>query len=213
MPVLSIHFYATSSEKDERTPEISYIENQTYKNGKPSGYSPLKKNVFKEIVAKTVQEDKDIICDDIIKHHLLYVEWELLNRKVIFIIPKGKRKIKVKSKEIEYNHPALLFCVYNGNVSVFAIEDLTSFNNIQLYYAPFPNIYDHGDVCMGTYDLNEKSNLNETINEVDYWFFESEFNSWHHSRYAETILNDYKEKEWKKEDLVKHNKKLSELIR
>lgn len=213
MPVLSIHFYGTSSNDDEDEIDVSYIESQTYKKGKPSGYSPLRHDVFKNIIAKTVEKDKIDLCYGFIKHRVIYVEWQPMDKVVIFAIPSGMKKITVNDEEVKYHHPALLFRVSNGSVDVFALDGSEISEKSQLYHAPFPNVYDTGDICMGTYDLNPDSTMDEMINEVDYWFFESQFNAWHHDNYnKEEVIKAHEKEEWKKEELVKHKKTIRDLI-
>lgn len=213
MPIASVHLYANNPENlDGKDIYISYAEMQTYKDGLPSGYGPLQENYFKKIFANVINENDNVLCDGFLKYKLLYINWQPLNRKIAFVMPSAKKTIKFSGKKMSFIHPDLLFLVSEAEVSVFALDNPNPDENSKLYYAPFPNVYDSGGICVGTYEFNEGSSSNDIMDEIDYWFFESEFNHWHHQKYNENILSLHGKESWKKEELIPFKKGIKQVI-
>ncbi len=82
-------------------------------------------------------------------------------------IPNGKAAI-----------PALIWKATKEHLFVYALKSTTNLQeNTILYYAPFFNIYESGNVCMGTVDIDITSEcyLEDFIEQWEDYFFNSYF--------------------------------------
>lgn len=74
--------------------------------------------------------------------------------------------------------PPMLWLADKKNLTVFALAtDRRPTQKTPLYYAPFFNIYEDGNVCMGTVDVNIKNSasVEEFTNAWETYFFNSYF--------------------------------------
>jgi PRTRC genetic system protein B len=136
-------------------------------------------------------------------------------RKLYFVdnlgIPNGKA----------YILPMVWFANKN-NLSVFALaSNRRPTEKTPLHYAPFFNIYENGNVCMGTVtvDIKNSASIEEFIQAWEDYFFNSYFShSLCENLTRKNIVNLWKDligtdKPFPKEVLKKNNKSLKNLLR
>lgn len=94
-----------------------------------------------------------------------------MERQLFFIENLGIRNGRAKV-------PAMLWCATKERLSVFALaSDRRPNESTKLYHAPFFNIYEVGNVCMGTVNIEIKKSayLEEFIKAWETYFFNSYF--------------------------------------
>ncbi|SEH94626.1 PRTRC system protein B [Paenimyroides aquimaris] len=118
--------------------------------------------------------------------------------------------------------PAMLWIANKSSLTVFALaSDRRPTEKTPLHYAPFFNIYEKGNVCMGTVsiDIKNSASVEEFIQAWEHYFFNSYFS---HSLVAnltrQNIVNLWKDlvntgKPFPKEALKKNNKILKNQLR
>ena len=117
--------------------------------------------------------------------------------------------------------PPMLWFANKNSLSVFALaNDRRPTEKTPLHYAPFFNIYEKSNVCMGTVsiDIKNSASVEEFIQAWEHYFFNSYFS---HSLCEDltktTIVNLWKDlintdKPFPKEVLKKNNKTLKNLL-
>ena len=117
--------------------------------------------------------------------------------------------------------PPMLWFANKSSLTVFALaNDRRPTEKTPLYYAPFFNIYEKGNVCMGTVsiDIKNSASVEEFIRAWEHYFFNSYFS---HSLSAnltkKNIVNLWKDligtdKPFPKDVLKKNNKTLKNLL-
>lgn len=180
-PTSALVFYETKGAETEL-----YVEHfDMDKNGNPVNAHPL---TVKEatILAKSLQTDaernkaflkpKGILPTNILHIHpgdKGTVVWytKAQQRQLYFVnglgIPNGKAQV-----------PPMLWFADKTSLSVFALaSEKRPTEKTTLYHAPFFNVYDCGNVCMGTVDVNIKksASVEEFIQAWESYFFNSYF--------------------------------------
>jgi PRTRC genetic system protein B len=136
-------------------------------------------------------------------------------RKLYFVdgldIPNGKAQI-----------PPMLWLASKSTLYVFALKgNRRPTENTPLNYAPFFNVYENGNVCMGTVNIEIKNSasVEEFIAAWEDYFFNSYFSHLlgSHSPIKGNCVNVWKElvgtdKPFPKEVLKKNNKTLKNLL-
>lgn len=118
--------------------------------------------------------------------------------------------------------PPLLWKATKKSLSIYALKsDRRPTANTKLYYAPFFNVYDDGDVCMGTVNvgIENSTSLEDFITAWEKCFFDSYFS--HLQDYNpikgncvslwKQLINT--EKKFPLEKLKKNNKTLKDIIK
>lgn len=117
--------------------------------------------------------------------------------------------------------PPMLWLASKSSLTVFALaNDRRPTEKTPLHYAPFFNIYENGNVCMGTVsiDIKNSASVEEFIQAWEHYFFNSYFS---HSLCEnltkknivtlwKNLINTYKP--FPKEVLKKNNKTLKNLL-
>ena len=125
-------------------------------------------------------------------------------------IPNGKAQV-----------PPMLWLASKNSLSVFALaNDRRPTEKTPLHYAPFFNIYEKGNVCMGTVgiDVKNSASVEEFIQAWEHYFFNSYFShSLCENLTKKNIVNLWKDlintdKPFPKEVLKKNNKTLKNLL-
>jgi PRTRC genetic system protein B len=180
----------------DKSQENSYSQNEAQtkiyvesydigRNGKPINAHPL---TLKEMTAlsqvlQSAQEQQDSYLKSrgLLPASILYVNqqaggyavWHSPAQEVslFFIdglqIPSGK-----------YYVPAMLWKANAEHIQVFALKGKTKPNeSTKLYHAPFLNLYQSGQVCMGTVnvDINQSTCLEDFMRKWQQYFFNSYF--------------------------------------
>lgn len=117
--------------------------------------------------------------------------------------------------------PPMLWFANKSSLTVFALaNDRRPTEKTPLHYAPFFNIYEKGNVCMGTVsiDIKNSASVEEFIQAWEHYFFNSYFShSLCENLTKKNIVNLWKDlintdKPFPKEVLKKNNKILKNLL-
>lgn len=197
-------------------------------NGTPINAHPL---TVKEanILAKALQTDEEkntafLKPKGILPTNILHINpsekgtvlWytKAQQRQLYFVdslgIPNGKAQV-----------PPMLWLASKSSLTVFALaSDRRPTEKTPLHYAPFFNIYEKGNVCMGTVsiDIKNSASVEEFIQAWEHYFFNSYFShSLCENLTKKNIVTLWKDlintdKPFPKEVLKKNNKTLKNLL-
>ncbi|MGJ1265494.1 PRTRC system protein B [Sphingobacterium spiritivorum] len=179
-PKSALVFYQTTGKGND-----TYVEHfDMDKNGMPINAHPLTVKEANQLAKalKTAKEEKEPLLkpQGILSNEVLYFEpnanklvWftKATQREMYFVeslgIPKGKANV-----------PPMLWVANRNGLAVFALSNSRRPTiKTKLYNAPFFNVYEDGNVCMGTVDVRIKktASLEEFINKWEGFFFNSYF--------------------------------------
>ncbi len=179
-PKSALVFYQTTGKRND-----TYVEHfDMDKNGTPINAHPLTVKEANQLAKalKTAKEEKEPLLkpQGILSNQILYFEptgnkvvWftKAIQRELYFIeslgIPKGKANV-----------PPMLWVANRNGLAVFSLTNgRRPTIKTKLYNAPFFNVYEDGNVCMGTVDVRIKktASLEEFINKWEGFFFNSYF--------------------------------------
>ena len=159
----------------------TYMEYLKHKNGKVYPPVPFSLEEMKQI-SKSAQEEFELIklSKDFDRQILSFdlstkypsIKWAVksMRRKLYFDIKPFERSFTIE-------FPPLLFTLKgNDNLSIFVINKFPVTENTKRYILPLPNMYNDGDICLGSTSFDTTSkNINVLIKEVENGFFRSEF--------------------------------------
>lgn len=132
--------------------------------------------------ALKIQQEKETFLTpkDIIGKHILYLD--AVKSKAVWFTPTKKRQLlfteKLGIQQGEAFLPSLLWSADRNHLSVFAlISNRRPTLKTTLYNAPFFNVYESGNVCMGTVDIRiqKTASLEEFTTAWEEYFFNSYF--------------------------------------
>lgn len=223
-PKSALVFYETKG-----TDTAMYVEHfDMDSNGTPTNAHPL---TVKEanVLAKALQTDEEkntafLKPNGILPTNILHISpsekgtvlWytKAQQRQLYFVdslgIPNGKAQV-----------PPMLWLASKSSLTVFALaSDRRPTEKTPLHYVPFFNIYEKGNVCMGTVsiDIKNSASVEEFIQAWEHYFFNSYFS---HSLCStltkKNIVTLWKDlvntnKPFPKEALKKNNKILKNLL-
>ena len=197
-------------------------------NGTPVNTHPLTVKEA-EILAKALQTDEEkntafLKPNGILPTNILHISpsekgtvlWytKAQQRQLYFVdslgIPNGKAQV-----------PPMLWLASKSSLTVFALaSDRRPTEKTPLHYVPFFNIYEKGNVCMGTVsiDIKNSASVEEFIQAWEHYFFNSYFShSLCENLTKKNIVNLWKDlistdKLFPKEVLKKNNKTLKNLL-
>jgi len=223
-PKSALVFYETKG-----TDTAMYVEHfDMDSNGTPTNAHPL---TVKEanVLAKALQTDEEkntafLKPNGILPTNILHISpsekgtvlWytKALQRQLYFVdslgIPNGKAQV-----------PPMLWLASKSSLTVFALaSDRRPTEKTPLHYVPFFNIYEKGNVCMGTVsiDIKNSTSVEEFIQAWEHYFFNSYFShSLCENLTKKNIVNLWKDlintdKPFPKEVLKKNNKTLKNLL-
>ena len=223
-PKFALVFYETAGTETDM-----YVEHfDMDSNGTPINAHPL---TVKEanILAKALKTDEEkntafLKPKGILPTNILHINpsekgtvlWytKAQQRQLYFVnglgVPNGKAQV-----------PPMLWLASKNSLSVFALaNDRRPTEKTLLHYAPFFNIYEKGNVCMGTVsiDIKNSASVEEFIQAWEHYFFNSYFShSLCENLTKKNIVNLWKDlintdKPFPKEVLKKNNKTLKNLL-
>ena len=223
-PKSALVFYETKG-----TDTAMYVEHfDMDSNGTPTNAHPL---TVKEanVLAKALQTDEEkntafLKPNGILPTNILHISpsekgtvlWytKAQQRQLYFVdslgIPNGKAQV-----------PPMLWLASKSSLTVFALaNNRRPTEKTPLHYAPFFNIYEKGNVCMGTVsiDIKNSASVEEFIQAWEHYFFNSYFShSLCENLTKKNIVNLWKDlintdKPFPKEVLKKNNKTLKNLL-
>ncbi|OXB07766.1 PRTRC system protein B [Flavobacterium pectinovorum] len=225
-PKSALVFYETKG-----TDSDVYVEHfDMDKNGTPINAHPLTEREAKELArALATEKDNDkafLKSSGILPTNILHINpnkdkgavlWYTKTqlRQMYFVdslgIPSGKAHV-----------PAMLWLASKKSLTVFALaSDRRPTEKTALHYAPFFNIYEKGNVCMGTVDIDIKNSasVEEFTRAWEHYFFNSYFShSLCENLTRKNIVNLWKDliqtgNPFPKEVLKKNSKTLKNLLR
>lgn len=179
-PTSALVFYQTKGKNTD-----TYVEHfDMDKDGMPVNAHPLTVKEANQLARalKTAKEEKDPMLKPkgIIGNQILHfdpsnnkVVWftQAMQRELYFTehlgIPKGKANV-----------PSMFWVANRNSLMVFALaSNRRPTENTKLFNAPFFNVYENGDVCMGTVDVKIKktASLEDFTNAWEGFFFNSYF--------------------------------------
>lgn len=144
--------------------------------------TPFKKESLKNLAIDLGNKSfKPLEIDGILPTELLYFKQTFLDLTMVWFLPPSNQKLhfskELKIKSGVVNLPGFVFVAHKDELYIYAVKtnkrpDL----NTRLYKAPFHNIYEDGEVCMGNVIKNKRTEFVHT--EMERWqnrFFNSEF--------------------------------------
>ncbi len=224
LPKSALIFYQTLQSHPD-----CYVESfDMDKNGNLINAHPLTVREACQL-AKSLRIESDgkkpfLKSDGIIGSHILHID-PTHNGKVIWYSKAQCRHLYfVENLGIPNGKaytPALLWAADRNRISVYAIKtDRRPTEKAPLHYAPFFNIYEKGNVCMGTVsvDIKNSASVEEFIQAWEHYFFNSYFShSLCENLTKKNIVNLWKDlintdKPFPKEILKKNSKTLKNLL-
>ena len=225
-PKTALVFYQT----DERTPN-TYVEHfEMDKNGNPINAHPLTEREAKALAKSlNIDEEKDrsfLQSKEILPTHILRLN-PSENGSVIWYTKAGKRQLYF-SENLEIPNgtaevPALIWLANKRSLKIFALSsNRRPTEKTSLFYAPFFNVYENGNVCMGTViiDIQNSASVEEFTEKWEAYFFNSYFSHLmnEHNPINENCVNLWKslvgtEKPFPKEVLKPANRTLKTLLK
>ena len=227
-PTNAIVFYQTN-ERNKDT-YVEYFDMD--KNGNPINAHPLSENeakiLAKSLTTKTQKEkNQDFLNPNgILSTRILQINPNAENGSAIWYTKSMKRQLYfTENLEIPNGMaevPAILWLANKRSLKIFALSsNRRPTEKTELFYAPFFNVYEDGNVCMGTVDVNiQNSNyIEEFIEKWEDYFFNSYFSHLmnEHNPINGNCVNLWKslintEKPFPKEALKKANATLKNLL-
>ncbi|UIR57807.1 prokaryotic E2 ligase family D protein [Sphingobacterium sp. SRCM116780] len=222
-PVSALVFYQSENYTRE-----SYVEHYDIdKSGNPINAHPLTVREAKKL-AESLHIDQK-------KNNLLHSDG-LLDSNILSFDAKIGKIIwftKAQFRQLHFGQglgiasgmahtPALLWIAHKESLNIHALSgNRRPTPNTQLYYAPFFNVYQNGNVCMGTVDIevNETGSIKQLTTLWESYFFNSYFThlmSEHNPVNGncvllwESLINS--EKPFPNEALIKNNRKLKDIL-
>ena len=223
-PKSALVFYETKG-----TDTVMYVEHfDMDSNGTPTNAHPL---TVKEanVLAKALQTDEEkntafLKPNGILPTNILHINpsekgtvlWytKAQQRQLYFVdslgIPNGKAQV-----------PPMLWLASKSSLTVFALaSDRRPTEKTPLHYVPFFNIYEKGNVCMGTVsiDIKNSASVEEFTRAWEHYFFNSYFSHLLCENLTKknivTLWKDLinTDKPFPKEVLKKNNKTLKNLL-
>lgn len=182
-PTAALVFYQT----DERNKD-TYVEHfDMDKNGNPINAHPLTENEAKALAKalniNTKKEKKQDFLKPkgILPTNILHIN-PSENSTVLWYTKAIKRQLYF-TENLEISNgtaevPALLWFAGKRGLRIFALAtNRRPTKKTPLYYAPFFNVYESGNVCMGTVDVNiqNSASVEEFMEKWENYFFNSYF--------------------------------------
>lgn len=178
-PISALVFYRCNSAMNE-----SYVEYYDMdKNGAPINAHPLTVHeAIKLAESLTVEKDKTnkLTSDGILPANLLYFDAES-DKIMWYTKPQFRNLYFTKSLGIPSGRchtPAMLWTADRKSLNVYAlIGNRKPTLNSPLFYAPFFNVNESGNVCLGSVDVQteEKGSVKELMKLWETYFFNSYF--------------------------------------
>lgn len=227
-PTSALVFYQT----DERN-KNTYVEHfDMDKNGSPMNAHPLTERESKALAKalsvnlKKEKSQEFLKPKGILPTNILHIN-SGENATVLWFTKAGKRPLFF-SENLEIPNgttevPAMIWRATKRSLSVFALsQNRRPIEKTPLFYAPFFNVYESGNVCMGTVNVNIKNSvsLEEFTANWEHYFFNSYFSHLmdKHNPINGNCVNLWKnlvntDKTFPKETLKKTNRTLKSLLK
>ena len=180
-PKSALVFY----QADKSTSDM-YVESfDMDKNGNLANAHPLSvreaNRLSKMLKVRSNEERSFLKPQTILSSNILYIDSSEKGRVVWFTKAQQKELFFVENLEIpngKANVPPLLWIADKQGLKIFALlSDERPDEATNVFYAPFFNVYQNGNVCMGSVDVKIKNSasLEEFIENWENCFFNSYF--------------------------------------
>lgn len=180
-PKSALVFYETEGYNPDGYVECFDID----RNGNPINAHPLtvrEAQRLSKMLNIQNKKDKDFLRPDgLISENILFTDASD-NGKVIWFTKAQERQLlfteKLSIPNGSANVPPLVWCANKQGMKIFALEtNQRPSEETPLFHAPFFNVYESGNVCLGTVDVNIKSSasLEEFTEKWEEYFFNSYF--------------------------------------
>lgn len=226
-PTSALVFFQTNERIKETYVEYFDMD----KNGNPINAHPLTekeaKTLVKALNTKTQKEkSKDFLKPKgILPTNILQINPNE-NGSVLWFTKSMKKQLYfTENLEISNGRaevPAMLWFANKRSLKIFALSsNQRPTEKTSLFYAPFFNVYENGNVCMGTVDVHiqNSTSLEEYIKNWENYFFNSYFSHLmnEHNPVKGNCVNLWKslinvDKPFPKEALKKANRTLKNLL-
>jgi PRTRC genetic system protein B len=227
-PTSALVFYQTNERIKETYVEYFDMD----KNGNPINAHPLTekeaKTLVKALNTKTQKEkNKDFLKPKgILPTNILQIN-PSENGSVLWFTKSMKKQLYfTENLEISNGRaevPAMLWFANKRSLKIFALANSRRpTEKTELFYAPFFNVYEDGNVCMGTVDVNfqNSTSLEEFTEKWENYFFNSYFSHLmnEHNPIKGNCVSLWKslintEKQFPKEALKQANRTLKNLLK
>lgn len=158
-----------------------YIESHTITDKGMGAGVALSEDTLADLVSFFVDKQKDSYLKGVVPGNVLYSDWSA-KRKVLIWFEKPQKRMMYFTKDLkiksgEAMQPGLIFELNNGSLNVYAVASDSIKGDEQLFQAPYHNVNNHGDVCLGTAKMKRKVNeiYVDVINHYSGLFWNSEF--------------------------------------
>ena len=226
-PTSALVFYQTNERIKETYVEYFDMD----KNGNPINAHPLTekeaKTLVKALNTKTQKEKNQDFLNPkgILPTNILQINPNE-NGSVLWFTKSMKKQLYfTENLEISNGRaevPAMLWFANKRSLKIFALSsNQRPTEKTSLFYAPFFNVYENGNVCMGTVDVHiqNSTSLEEYIKNWENYFFNSYFSHLmnEHNPIKGNCVNLWKslinvDKPFPKEALKKANRTLKNLL-
>lgn len=180
-PKSALVFYQTT----DRSRDV-YVEHfDMDKNGNPVNAHPLTireaKFLSKALNLQTEKSKEFLKSQYILSENILHINPSINGSVIWYTKSKSVNLFFSENLGIPNSSaqiPALLWFANKQNLVIFALaSDKRPTEKTILYHAPFFNVYDSGNVCMGTVDVNIKNSasIEEFTTAWENYFFNSYF--------------------------------------
>lgn len=227
-PITALVFY----QNDERTQDTYVGHFDIDKNGNPINANPLTEREAKELVkALTINTQKEKSQDFLKSKGILPTNILQINPSengVVLWFTKSMKRQLYFTENLEISNgtaeiPAMLWLATQRRLKIFSLpNNRRPTEKTPLFYAPFFNVYEDGNVCMGTVDVNfqNSTSLEEFTEKWENYFFNSYFSNLmnEHNPIKGNCVSLWKslintEKQFPKEALKQANRTLKNLLK
>lgn len=153
------------------------------RNGKPVNAHPLTvREAGRLATAMKIMQEKETVLtpSGILRDHILYLDAKA--GKAVWFTKAGERKLYFTESlgipQGTTSVPAMLWKANRNSLQVFALSsNRRPTETTTLYHAPYFNVYESGNVCMGNVDIRIKktASLEEFTSAWEDYFFNSYF--------------------------------------
>jgi len=155
----------------------------------PKGYQmqegiPLSKKTISKLMIGIETNGLDkIYCSSIFPKTLLYNHIINFEPKIIWYTPAGYYNLifdeKLNIPNGQCYLPTLVFKLEKNDLSVFAVKSNNPDENTKLWNAPFHNVYNSGNICMGNAKVKKSHDIIKIMKYQEDAFFNSKFTHLH----------------------------------
>lgn len=174
-----------------------YMESHEIMNGKPQAGKPLSVEAVQKLREALINMSAESFTafKGVVPLNLLYLDSDVTKPTIIWHTPEMERKLLfsketgVKSGKAKI--PPMIWRLKEDELTVLCYIGNLDMKS-KLFYAPFPNVHEEADVCMGNVDIStQDGNLADTIKHVENGFFNSYFNAIHHPESCTVNIYDF----------------------